>query len=144
MGCSLNAEQEASLNRAVNQHLSAMNDGRTLQFISEIHPSAVKYYKSKGDDLFKKHFTLIDSSEVYEPDYYQDPLIKTIESKGERLHVRYEVLKIENIDGNTESVPYYMYATSEDNGKSWYFLEEGDYFNNDIIPAKERLIEKNK
>ncbi len=119
-----------------------MNDGRTLQYISEVHPSAVKYYKAKGDRFFKEHFMLVDSSEVFNPDYYQDPIIKTIESKGEQLQVRYEVLKIETIDGYPESMPYNLFALSDDNGKSWYFLDEGDYFNNDIIPVKERLIDK--
>lgn len=139
-GCSLNAEQEASLNRAIHRHLSAMNEGRMLQFVSEVHPAAVRYYKEKGDDVFKTHFSLSDSTDIYNADYYQDPLIEEIESDGDRIQVRYKVLRIDVDDFNPESEDVEIFALSEDNGVSWIFLHDQDYFIDEIFPPKQRLI----
>ncbi|TNE96234.1 MAG: hypothetical protein EP322_08745, partial [Bacteroidetes bacterium] len=89
--CTLSADQEATLNRSINNHLSAMNEGRMLQYLSEIHPLAVRYYKDKGDSVFEAHFELKNiNSEVY----YQDPIIKQIEKEGDVIHVEFEVLEI--------------------------------------------------
>lgn len=140
--CALNAEQEAQLNRAINRHLSAMNEGRMLQYLSEIHPTSVKYFKTKGDDIFKAHFSLVDSVEVFEPDHFQDPIIVTIEKEGSKIHVEYEVLKIQLGNFSNESTKYQIIAISEDDGGSWLFLHDGDYFNEEIFPASERLIKK--
>lgn len=139
--CTLNAEQEASLNRAINRHLGAMNEGRMLQFISEIHPNAVKFHKRKGNEHFEDHFRLVDSTEVFDPNYYQDPLIQESAKEGNTIHIRYEVLCISFQDFSEESLKYEIFAVSEDNGKTWSFLHKGDYYNDDILAPKQRLIQ---
>lgn len=140
--CSLNAEQEASLNRAVNKHIGALNDGRLVQFIAETYPPAVKYYKSKGDAAFKEKFTLVDSISVYETAVYQDPTILNVGKSELNIHVEYTVLCVTMKDLAPHSEERKLFALSSDGGKQWYFLHDEDYFNSAILPKNDRLINK--
>ncbi len=135
--CTLSADQEATLNRSINNHLSAMNEGRMLQYLSEIHPLAVRYYKDKGDSVFEAHFELKNmNSEVY----YQDPIIKQIEKEGDVIHVEFEVLEISSNLFDEQASPLKVFALSSDNGKTWYFLHDNDYTDDHVLKKEERLI----
>lgn len=133
----MNAEQERSLNQAMSSYVNAHNNGAVLSFVSFTHPNAVAYYKSKGDDVFKEKFELI--SDGYEMSFLQDGIIREIESKDGHIHVYYEFIRIDNTTLNGEEIT--VVAISEDDGKSWYFIDKEDYLNDDIFEEKFRLID---
>lgn len=137
-GCSLNAEQEASLNTAIRAQLKAMNEGQLMTVISNIHPSAVRYYMDQGDEAFKSAFELADEDGV-QP-YFQDPTILKSESSKSLLHVKFKIVRVEDEFFDVNAVDEIYFAISEDNGKSWHFLREKDYKNEEIIKASLRLI----
>jgi hypothetical protein len=110
-----------------------------VQVIAETYPASVKYYRSLGDEAFKERFTLVDTSSVLQAPIYQDPTIVESAKSGKNIHVEYAVLLVRDVfeqDAEEEK----LYAISGDSGKQWYFLKEADYFNNSILPEKERLI----
>ena len=137
-GCTLNAEQEASLNTAIRAQLKAMNEGQLMTFISNIHPSAVRYYMDQGDEAFKSVFELADEDGV-QP-YFQDPTILKSESSRSSLHVKLKIVRVEDEFFDINAVDEIYFAISEDNGKSWHFLREKDYKNEEVIKASLRLI----
>ena len=137
-GCTLNAEQEASLNTAIRAQLKAMNEGQLMTVISNIHPSAVRYYMDQGDEAFKSAFELADEDGV-QP-YFQDPTILKSESSKSSLHVKFKIIRVEDEFFDLNAVDEIYFAISEDNGKSWHFLREKDYKNEEVIKASLRLI----
>lgn len=108
-----------------------------MSYVGYTHPSAVAFYKSAGDSVFKINF---DLSNDEERPFFQDGIIQTIESKGSTIHVKYEFQKIENDNYFIDVADIIVIAISEDDGKTWFFVEEKDYLNDKIIPKKDRLI----
>lgn len=138
--CSMNAEQEASLNTAIRKHLKARNEGQLMTYISEMHPNAIAYYKRLGDDAFKDAFKLAAPDEPMP--YFQDPTIQDTESDGQVLHVKIKVMRVEDHLFNLNADPVFLFAVSEDEGVSWYFISQHDYFNDAILKPDDRLIKK--
>lgn len=139
--CSLNGRQEKALNKAVAKYTESHNEEQLISYISYIHPNAVAYYLEKGDSVFKERYTLVNKNGI--SPFLQDGNIREIESDGNRIHVRYQFLKI--VDGlyDIKGDEVYIYAVSEDDGKSWYFIDEVDYLNDAIIKPADRLIDPN-
>jgi hypothetical protein len=92
----------------------------------------------KGDEAFKSAFELADEDGV-QP-YFQDPTILKSESSKSSLHVKLKIVRVEDEFFDVNAVDEIYFAISEDNGKSWYFLKEKDYKNEEIIKAVIRLI----
>ena len=136
--CSLNADQEASLNQAVALYINSLNDGNATVVVGHTHPNAVAYYKAQGDSVFMAHYDLTNAD--YDP-FYQDGTIMEVKSDGQRLHVKYNFLRIDFFDFKEEDSEAIIFAVSEDDGKSWFFIDEFDYYNDEIIAKKDRLIE---
>lgn len=136
--CSLNAEQEASLHKSKTQYINGYNEGEVATYVAFTHPNAVAYYKNLGDSLFKEKYNL--SVEMNRP-FLQDGTIRKIESRGNEIHVKYEFLSIgiEDYFGDNP-MKKIIYAISVDDGQSWFFVDEEDYFNEKIISKKDRLI----
>lgn len=135
--CSMNAEQEQSLNQATSLYLDAHNNGYVMSYVAMIYPDAVKYYKSKGDNYFKSKFELI--SEENKSSILQDGILKEIRSKDENIQVHYNFIEVDNLTSSRKNRS--IIAISEDNGKSWFFLDKEDYLNNDIVDKENRLID---
>ena len=140
-GCSLNGNQEKALNKAKGKYIEAHNKEELISYISYTHPNAVAYYMEKGDSVFKARYTLVNDNGI--APFIQDGNIKEIESDGNRIHVRYQFIKVMDEFINIKGEKIYIYAVSEDDGKSWYFIDEVDYLNDDIIKPKDRLIDPN-
>ena len=133
--CTLNADQEASLNSAVSTYINAINNGQATLYVGFTYPAAVAYYENQGDSIFKKRFTLED---VEERSFLQDGNIMNSASEGESYQVHYEFLCF---DGYYEEVEKKnIYAISDDNGISWFFIDEEDYTNDAILALDKRLI----
>jgi hypothetical protein len=137
--CSLNADQEASLHQAMVSYVNSRNNGAVMLYVGYTHPNIVAHYKAQGDSLFQTHF---DVSNEEERPFFQDGIIQTIESDGENIHVQYEFQKIEYFEFMNESKKAIIFAITENSGKSWFFAEEDEYYNEKIIPKNKRLIKR--
>lgn len=137
VACSMNAEQERSLNQAMSSYVNSYNNGAVLSYVSFTHPNVVSYYKNKGDEVFKEKFELM--TEDYESSFLQDGIIRQIVSKNEKIHVHYQFLKFDNT--STMGYEIAVVALSEDDGRSWYFIDREDYINDAILDKEFRLID---
>lgn len=135
VACSLNADQEATLNKAVNVYITSRNEGSVISYVAMVHPNAVSYFKSKGDEAFLSKFDLSSDNEVL-----QDGTIMDVEKDAGNIHVLYEFYRVDfdDLDNNVDKVT--IVAVSEDKGKSWFFIEYKDYMDTKIIPAKQQLL----
>lgn len=138
--CSLNADQEASLNKAMSAYVNAHNAGSVVAFVAMTHPNAVAYYREKGDEAFEEKFSLLSSDDG--GDYMQDGTVKEVVSKEGNIHVKYRFLSVEDRFYETKALEMIVMAVSDDEGASWFFIDEDDYQNEDIIQKTGRLIEK--
>ncbi|MES2799507.1 MAG: hypothetical protein V4638_05790 [Bacteroidota bacterium] len=136
-GCSLNARQEASLSRSVTNYLEAKRNGVTLAYVSMIHPDFVRYYVEKGDSSFKEKFT-----ETQKDHYVDDATIQTIVSEGASIHVLYKVKAVGNYYTETSDSTEAFLALSANDGESWFFVQDKEYFDVSINPTFKRLITK--
>lgn len=134
----MNADQEASLSEAVSFYLDAKNEGRVKVFVGFTHPDVVVYYKNQGDSIFTEKFDLSFDGESYS--YLHDGQIKEIETKDEFIHVKYNFVSVDDYYYEVDQMEVHIYAISEDHGNSWFFMEEIDYLNDDIMKSKHRLI----
>lgn len=137
--CSLNAEQEASLNQHLSNYLRARNGCMLVGIVGFTHPDYIRELKDQGDSVLLKS---IDCQGNYERGIkFTDPTLRKTETEGNKIHVYYE-LDLENgADGTIERRKEGLFAISEDNGKSWYFLTREVYKNKGICKSLNRLIE---
>ncbi|MCE3295868.1 MAG: hypothetical protein K0R65_1582 [Crocinitomicaceae bacterium] len=134
--CSLSASQEQELNKQTGIYLDAQERNALLVVVSKTHPSFVRYAKSKGESYFKNVF----ENEAGEELVFINPMIRKIESKGDHLQVLYEVEKeyIQNGENHRNSSRFV--ALSDDEGKTWYFLDHATYANKKICRDIPRLL----
>ncbi len=137
--CTLNADQEASLNNALTSYINSRNNGAVMSYVGFTHPKVVAYYKNKGDSIFQSRF---DVSDEYTRPFFQDGIIKSTQKKNDVIHVKYVFKKFEQEYIDMEITDVAIIAISEDNGNSWFFVEEEDYFNDVSFSQDERLIAK--
>jgi len=135
--CSLNADQEASLHQAMVSYVNSRNNGAVMSYVGFTHPNIVAHYKAQGDSLFQIHF---DVSDEEERPFFQDGIIKTIETDGDIIHVKYEFEKYEYFEEMDDVRKIIIFALTENAGKSWFFAEEEEYYNDKIIAKNKRLI----
>ena len=137
--CSLNATQEAALNHAKIEYIGARNEGVIITYVAFTHPNVVGYYKDLGDNKFIERFDLNSGVGSL---FLQDGSIKETDWDGDNIHVKYEFLGVLETEFRLEGTQVFIYALSADDGKTWHFLEQKDYYNDKIIKAKDRLIQK--
>lgn len=118
--CGLNASQEKSLNMAVAKYLFAVNEDLKLSRASYTHPSVLKFYKKKGQNEFKNLF-------VKEEMIWTDAVLGKIVTKGNAVQVELKVALKKDEYSSPEKERISIFALSEDNGSSWFFVEEHDY-----------------
>lgn len=118
--CGLNASQEKSLNMAVAKYLFAVNEDLKLSRASYMHPSVLKYYKNKGQREFKNLF-------VREKMLWTDAVVGKIKTNGEMVQAELKIALKEHEYAVPEKERISIYAISDDNGQSWFFVEERDY-----------------
>ncbi len=110
-----------------------------MSYVGFTHPNVVAHYKAQGDSLFQVHF---DVSNEDERPFFQDGIIRTIESNGEQIHVKYEFEKYEYFEEIDDVQKVVIIAMTDNGGKSWFFAEEAEYFNDKIISKNKRLIKR--
>lgn len=137
--CSLNATQESALNQSKNEYVGARNEGVIISYVAYTHPNVVGYYKELGDKAFIDKFDLKVGVGAL---YLQDGSIKETNWDGDKIQVKYDFLGVFETQYRLERNLVSIYALSADDGKTWHFLEQEDYFNDKIIKPKDRLIKK--
>lgn len=138
VGCSLNADQESALNKAVSSYMNACNTGAVLSYVSFTHPDVVRHYRAQGDSTFQKRFTLVTVDDG--GTFLQDGTIREIQSKENQIHVLYEFLIVKSRLFVETAEEKNIVAISEDNGVTWFFADEKDYKNEEIFKSNERLL----
>lgn len=108
-----------------------------MSYVAFTHPNAVAYYKEKGDSVFTERFDLSDSENGA---FLQDGNIREIEQKNSTIHVKYNFLSIEGDYYENKASEVTIFAISNDDGNSWFFIDERDYFNTEIFEPSNRLI----
>lgn len=136
--CTLNSEQEASLNQNLSRYLKARNNCMKTGIIGFTHPDYVLEVKNESDSAFLKAF---DCKNYGDAVRFSDPTLRKTVKEKDVIHIYYE-LDVET--GNTGIVKRRgegLYALSEDNGKTWYFLMKDIYENKNSSKSIKRLID---
>ena len=108
-----------------------------MSYVAFTHPKAVAYYKEKGDSVFKERFDLSDAEKAA---FLQDGNIREIERTNSTIHVKYNFLSVEGDYYESKASEVTIFAISNDDGNSWFFIDEKDYMNPEIIEPSNRLI----
>lgn len=140
VSCGLNATQEKELNKAVHDYLDAVNQKNRLVEVAYTYPEVIQYYINLGDDQFKAKFEKAENDEEY-PSFLEDPSIISMVTANDKIHIKYLIAEKAGEFYYSEKIDEkIIYAISNDDGKSWFFMDEIDYLNNDIIDEENRLI----
>ena len=133
--CSLNGKQESALNSARMAYIEARNTNNVSLLVKLTYADAVRYYQSKGDEVFKERFRPENNQS-----YYRNGTLEEVASKGDVIHVRYEFEKIIEDPTTIELKRVKLYAISVDDGAHWKFLDGIEYDNPKIVPKNKQLI----
>ncbi|MEY3048726.1 MAG: hypothetical protein RL365_764 [Bacteroidota bacterium] len=111
--CTLTANQEKSLNRAIIQYQNAYNKELTILEVSLTHPCVIDAHLSDTGSLKKLFIHSGASLENYD--------IQDIEKDGADMKVK---LTFDYLKGQTEiqDSKKTIYALSSNRGESWFFL----------------------
>lgn len=137
IACTLDSRQEEKLNVAFQDYIKAYNEDLMLQYVALTHVKVVAHYKAKSEEEFIAHFQQSKSDSVRT--YYGDYFVDGTKESGNYIQRCFTVEKYteyEEVDPK-----YRIYACSEDKGKTWFFINEDDYFDMSI-PLKKRLFKK--
>jgi hypothetical protein len=105
---------------AVSKYLFAVNSDLKLSRASLTQPSILKYYKKKGNDEFAKYF-------VKENFFWSDAVLSKIVIKDNLIQVQLKLALKKDEFASPEIKRILIYALSEDNGSSWFFVEDKEY-----------------
>ena len=113
VACSLTANQEKSLNRAIIQYQNAYNKELTILEVSLTHPCVIDAHLSDTGSLKKLFIHSGASLENYD--------IQDIDKDGADMKVQ---LTFDYLNGQTEmqDSKKTIYALSSNRGESWFFL----------------------
>ena len=114
VACSLTANQEKSLNRAIIQYQNAYNKELTILEVSLTHPCVIDAHLSDTGKLKKLFVHLGASLENYD--------IQSIDKDGADMKVK---LTFDYLNGQAEiqDSKKTIYALSSNRGESWFFLD---------------------
>lgn len=135
--CTLNSDQESSLNQSLSRYLKTRNSCMVTGIVGFTHPAYVQEMKNESDSAFLKAF---DCENYGKAVRFSDPTLRKTAKEKNIIHVFYE-LDVET--GNTGIVNRRsegLYALSEDNGKTWYFLMKDIYEDKNRSKSVKRLI----
>ncbi len=124
--CSLNAEQEQNLNKAISFFFLSINRDLKLSIAASTHPLILRELKKESDEKLKSYL---------KPKQYiwTDAIIGKSKTNGAILHIQLKVAMINKDTYVKTSNRLRLYAISEDNGMNWYFVDykiyESDYCN---------------
>lgn len=136
--CSLNADQETALNQHVSRYLKAKNGCMVVGLVGFTHPDYIRELKQQGDSVLLKK---MDCSESYQQGIkYTDPTLRRTQTSDDTIHVYYELDVEKGTDGTKQRRAEGVYAISEDDGKTWFFLSKEVYQDKQVCPSFHRLL----
>jgi hypothetical protein len=139
IACSLNSEQERQLNKSFSNYLNARNSGSILEYTSLIYPELIRDWKTSGVDTLKEKVKLkTDTTELKQ---YDNPFIILTKKENKSIQIKYQLDCYQNEYTSSEKTKVNLYAISDDEGKSWFFMDEKDYINPQTCKKLKRLIQ---
>lgn len=103
------------------------------------YPDYIRELKQQGDSVLLKQ---MDCSEDYQQGVkYSDPTLRRTETSDDTIHVYYELDLEKGTDGTKERRAKGLYAISEDDGKTWFFLTKEVYQDKQLCPSLHRLLD---
>jgi hypothetical protein len=132
----MTATQEQELNKQTGIYLDAIEKESYLLVVAKTHPDFVKYAKEKGDDYFKSAFENNGEEQVI----FSNPIMEQVQSDDDDIQVLYSVDKEYILKGESEKQTIKMVALSQDNGKTWFFLNPAAYKNKKIKYTFPKLL----
>lgn len=139
ISCTLNSEQETSLNQHLSRYLKARNGCMVVGLVGFTYPDYVRELQSQGDSILLQK---IDCTKSHENGIrYNDPTLRKVRKEKDKIHIYYELDIEKRHSGNIERRAEGLFAISEDNGKSWYFLTKDVYNDKNVCKSLNRLIE---
>jgi len=108
-----------------------------MSYVAFTLPEIVSYYKKKGDSIFQQRFDL--SGDEYSQ-FLTNGNIREVTKSSPDIQVKYEFTNV-NVE-EIESSKVVVFALSNNEGSSWFFAEEKDYYNDAILTKEKRLIKK--
>ena len=130
--CTLSASQEASLNSAKTSFIKSKNEGMVMSYVAFTLPEVVSYYKNQSDSSFQQKFNLSENNRVS----LTNSNVKKVKRDEDVIHEKYDFYDSKKVVDERQVI----FALSKNNGKSWFFIDRIDYFNNNIFPENKRLI----
>jgi len=121
--CSLNANQEKSLNKSIVKYLFSVNRELKLSIAASTHPLILRQLKEDGDEKLKTYLYAKNFS-------WSDAIIGRTKIKNEIIHIELKIAQTNKSTYEKEEKRIRLYAISEDDGKNWYFLEYKLYESN--------------
>ncbi len=103
------------------------------------HPDYVRELKQQGDSVLLKQ---MDCSEDYQQGIkYSDPTLRNTQTSDDTIHVYYELDIEKGTDGTKQRRAEGLYAISEDDGKTWFFLSKEVYRDKQACKSLHRLLD---
>lgn len=123
--CTLNASQEARLNKSVSNYTAAINKCQVTGIVGFTHPKVVKYYRDLGDSTFIAHFSCDPTNNTR----ITNSTLRKTASKNDEIHAlfNFDVYNINNT--RISNKEYQLVAISENNGENWFFIPYQEYQN---------------
>jgi hypothetical protein len=131
----LNGDQEKKLNESLSAYIFARNECQVISYVAFTYPELVASYKAEGDSLFKDHFNCNKDSV-----YLEDPTIRQTEKKGRDIHVLYELSVYNENSGEQSKKKHEIVGVSNDDGRSWFFMDRSEYVDKSRLPKLVRLL----
>jgi hypothetical protein len=135
LGCTLNGEQEKKLNESFSAYVFARNECQVISYVAFTYPELVASYRAEGDSLFKEHFNCNKDSI-----YLDDPTLRQTVKEGNSIHVLYDMTLYHESSGKKDDKKYPLIGISDDNGKSWFFMDKSEYVDKSRLPKLVRLL----
>lgn len=133
--CTLSATQEKKLNESLSAYIHARNECMVVSYVAFTYPDLVKSYKSQGDSVFKSAFDCnMDTL------YLQDPTIRKTVKNGKEIQVQYDLDVFNQNNNERLDEKHHLYAISEDDGVSWFFMDQTIYVDKSLLPNFKRLL----
>lgn len=133
--CTLSATQEKKLNESLSVYVNARNECLVVSYVAFTYPEIVMNYKSQSDSVFKAAFDC--NSDTL---YLQDPTVRSTKKEKETIHVKYDLDVFNKNTGERLKEKHALYAISEDNGSSWFFMNRKEYVDKTMLPNFKRLF----
>lgn len=136
--CTLGAKQEAALNKALSNYITARNDCQVTGMVGFSYPEYVAHFHNLGDSVFKQKFDCSES-----PEYFyaiKNASIRQTVKDGEMIQILYEFDSWGSKLDEREDVAFKLVAISSNKGDNWYFIPFRDYQEVNMCPKLNKLL----